>query len=66
MIRRQVYDDLNLSTSALTKEQAVHSRTPISLAFRVELPPCHLGPGWKRRLGTGVRTAALAPKVRRR
>ena len=34
------------------KEQSVHSRTPFLLGFRVELPPCHLGPGWRHRYGT--------------
>ena len=43
VIGRQIHDDLNLSTTALTKEEAVHSRTPVLLGFVVELPPCHRG-----------------------
>jgi hypothetical protein len=33
--------------------QSVHSRTPVLLRCSVVLPPCHLGPGWKPRLGAG-------------
>ena len=49
------------STSVATRERSAHSRTSVLLAFRVELPPCHLGPGWWRRsAGTaGVDVAAL-------
>ena len=32
----------------------VDSRTPVLLAFEVVLPPCHRGPGWRRRLADGT------------
>jgi site-specific DNA recombinase len=46
----------------LMLEQSVHNRTPILLGFFVALPPCHLGPGWKRRLAARGSATALAPK----
>ena len=38
-------------------DEAVHSRTPVLLRFRVELPPCHLRPEWRRRLGQSIPTS---------
>ena len=45
--------------------QPVQTGPPVLLRFRVELPPCHVGPVWRRRLGeidAEVRTA-YAPNV---
>lgn len=38
----------------LLGEHQVHNRTPFLLAFHLELPPCHLGPGWRRRLPQSI------------
>ena len=47
----------------LIRGNQVHNRTPISLGFCVELPPCHLGPGWRRRQAEAVSTSRGQAKL---
>ena len=49
VIRRQVHDDPETSTGVLTKEESVHSRTPVLLRFSLRLPSVEARGRWRER-----------------
>jgi hypothetical protein len=55
LIRRQIDDEPRCSTRRLTREESVHSRTPISLGFLVTLPSVEARGRWRERGRMGGR-----------